>query len=80
MTGCLATLHDVHKYDGKQHIQIIDNSTLSITSISNLGSSFTNVFISPDLSAKLVLVRQLIEENCSIHFDCSGCYVQDQMS
>ena len=28
MTGCLATLHDVHKYDGKQHIQIIDDSTL----------------------------------------------------
>lgn len=56
MTSCLATLHDVHKYDGKQHIQIINDSTLSITSISNLGSSFSNIFVSPDLSAKLVLV------------------------
>jgi hypothetical protein len=29
MTGSPATLHDVRKYDGKQHIQIADGNSLS---------------------------------------------------
>jgi hypothetical protein len=80
ITGSPAALHDVRKYDGKQHIQIADGSTLPITAVGNLGSSFTNVFVSPDLSANLISVRQLVEENCSLHFDRSGCSVQDQVS
>jgi hypothetical protein len=44
MTGSSAALHDVCKYDGKQHIQIADGSTLPITMVGNLGFSFTNVF------------------------------------
>ncbi|XP_062166954.1 uncharacterized protein LOC133873237 [Alnus glutinosa] len=42
-------LHYVCKYDGKQHIQIADGST-----VGSLGSSFTNVFMSLDLSANLI--------------------------
>ena len=78
MTGSPAALHNVCKYDGEQHIQIADGSTLPITAVGNLGSSFTNVFVSPDLSANLIFVGQLVEENCSLHFDRSGCHVQDQ--
>ena len=54
-------------------------STLSITAVGNWGSSFTNVFVSPDLSANLIYVGQLVEENCSLHFDRSGCRVQDKV-
>ena len=56
MTGSPATLQDVRKYDGQQHIQIADGSTLPITEVGNLGSSFTNVFVSPDLFANLIYV------------------------
>lgn len=80
MTGSSVALQDVRKYDGQQHIQIADGSTLPITAVGNLGSSFTNVFVSPDLSANLISVGQLVEDNCSIHFDRSGCRVQDQAS
>lgn len=80
MTGSLAALQDVRKYDGEQHIQIADSSTLLITAIGNLGSSFTNVFLSNDLSANLISVEQLVEENCSLHFDHSSCPAQDQAS
>jgi hypothetical protein len=80
MTGSSEALHDVRKYDGKHHILIADGSTLPITAVGSLGSSFTNVFVSPDLSANLISVGQLVEENCSIHFDRSGCCVQDQVS
>ena len=53
-------------------------STLSITAVGNWGCSFTNVFVSPDLSANLISVGKLVEENCSLRFDRSGCHVQDQ--
>ena len=80
MTGSPTALQDVRKYDGEQHIQIADGSTLPITAVGNLGSSFTNVFVSPTLSANLISVGQLVEENCSLHFDRSGYRVQDQAS
>ena len=41
MTGSPIALHNVRKYDGEQHIQIADGSTLPITAVGNLGSSFT---------------------------------------
>ncbi|KAJ0025637.1 hypothetical protein Pint_07648 [Pistacia integerrima] len=75
MSGSLTALQDVRKYDGEQHIQIVDGSSLPITAVGNLGSSFTNVFVSPDLSANLISIGQLVEDNCSIHFDHSGCHV-----
>jgi len=80
MTSSPTALHDVRKYDDKQHIQIANGSTLPITAVGSLGPSLTNVFVSPDLSANLISVGQLVEENCSIHFDHSGCCVQDQVS
>ncbi|KAK0586103.1 hypothetical protein LWI29_001019 [Acer saccharum] len=79
MTCSLVALHDVCKYDGEQYIQIIDGSTLPIIAVGNSGSSFTNVFMSPMLSANLISVRQLVEENCSLHFDRNGFRVHDQV-
>jgi hypothetical protein len=51
-----------------------------MTAVGSLGPSFINVFVSPYLSVNLISVGQLVEENCSIHFDHSGCCVQDQVS
>jgi hypothetical protein len=80
MIGNLTALHDVCKYDGEQHIQIADGSILPITAVGNMGSSFTNISVSPDLSANLISVGQLVEENYSLHFDRFGCRVLDQES
>jgi len=55
MTNSPAALHDVHKYDGEQ-IQIADGSTLPIIVVGNMGSSLTNIFVSPDLSVNLFLL------------------------
>ena len=68
MNGSSIALHDVCKYDGKQHIQIVDDSTRHITMIDNLKSSFIVVFMSPDLFVNLIFVGQLVEENCSFSF------------
>ena len=62
MIGSPTALHDVHKYDGEQHIQNTNGNTLSITTIGNLESSITNVFISPNLSVNLISVGQLVEK------------------
>jgi hypothetical protein len=80
MTGNSKALQDVRKYDGEQNIQIADGRTIPITAISNLGSAFTNVFVSPDLSSNLIFVGQLVENDYSLHFDHRCCRVQDQVS
>lgn len=59
MTCCSTGLHDVCKYEGvQQHIQIVDRSTLSITAVGTLGSSFRDVFVLPSLSTNLICVGQ----------------------
>lgn len=54
MTENTDNLHDIQKYEGKQHIDIANGSTLPITAIGKLGPSFNNVSVSPDLSASLI--------------------------
>ena len=76
MNGSSIALHDVCKYDGKQHIQIIDDNTLPIIVVGNMGSSFTNMFVSPNLSTNLILIGQLVKENYSLYFYHSGGCVQ----
>lgn len=46
MTGSVTGFHGVCKYGVEQHIQIADGSTLPITNVGNLGSSFRNVCLS----------------------------------
>jgi len=80
MTGNTTGFHDVCKYGGTQTIQIVDGSTLPITAVGTLGSSFQNVFISPGLSTNLIFLGQLVDNNCDVHFSRGGCLVQDQVS
>lgn len=69
MTRNLEALHNVHKYDGEQHIQITSGSVLPIIVVGNLDSWFIQVSASPSLSTNLIYVGQLVEDNCAIHFD-----------
>ena len=50
MTNSTIDFHDIHEYDNTQSIQIIDGSTLLITTVDNLGALFKYIFISPELS------------------------------
>jgi len=68
MTRSLAVLLNVCKYNGKQNIQIVDDSTHHITMIDNLRFSFTIMFVSSNLFVNLIFVGQLVEENCSFSF------------
>ena len=45
-----------------------------------MGPSFKDVFVSPELSTNLISVRQLVDDNCDVHFSHGGCIVQDQVS
>lgn len=44
--------------------------------IGNLGFSFTNIFVSHDLSTNFFSVGQLVKENYSFYFYCFDCCVQ----
>ena len=70
----------MQKYTGNQHIQVTNYDNLPISSIGDLGSHFEDIFMLPKLSTNLLFVGQMVENNCEIHFDCHGCYVQDQVS
>ena len=80
MTDSTTDLHDVHEYDGTQSIQIANGSTLPITAVGDLGPSFKDVFVSPELSTSLISVGQLVDDNCDVHFSHGDCIVQDQVS
>jgi hypothetical protein len=75
MTDNSEAQQDVCNYDGEQNIQIANGRTIPITAIGNLGSAFTNVFMSTDLFANLIYVGQLVENDYSLHFDHHGCRV-----
>lgn len=59
MIGNPNALHDVHRYNGDQHIQIANGNTLPIITVGTVGSYFSNVFVSPDLSTNLVFLENL---------------------
>lgn len=61
-------------------IQIINNSCLSISHISNISTSYLllfNAFLVFKLLLNLLSVRQLQDLSLDIHFSYDGCSVQD---
>ena len=80
MTNTVVPLSNIRNYDGNLKINTTDGGSLPISAIGDLFSSLTDVFVSPDLSTNLIYVGQLVDNNCNIHFSCSGCVVQDQVS
>lgn len=58
ITGDSTGLHGIRKYSDTQNIQIADSNTFPIiAAISDLGSSFSNVFVYPGLSTNLISVN-----------------------
>ena len=80
MTNNVLSLSNVINYDGNLKINTTDGSYLPINAVGDLSYSFTDVFVSLDLSTNLIFVGQLVDNNCNINFSCSGCVVQDQVS
>ena len=80
MTGSSGTLSNVQTYTGSGHIQIANGSQLPIHAIGDVNSTVRDVFVSPQLSTRLIFVRQLVDNNCDVHFSRDGCLVHDQVS
>jgi hypothetical protein len=79
MTKSIDTLCNVRPHHGASQIQVANGSHLAINEIRNINHSFTDVYVSPELSNNLILVGQLVEKNCDVHFSRDGCLVQDQV-
>jgi hypothetical protein len=80
MTNSTNYLTNIKKYCGNLEIGTADGSQLPITTIGDISSSLTDVFVSPALTTNLISVGQLVENNCKVTFSKSGCLVQDQQS
>lgn len=63
MTNNAQFLTNIKKYFENLKIHIADGNQFPITTISDISSSLTNVFVSPGLTSNLILVGQLVENN-----------------
>ena len=56
MTNNVATLTNVTNYSGNLQIHTADGNNLPITTIGDISSSLTNVYVSPDLTSNLISI------------------------
>jgi hypothetical protein len=75
MTRSSNTLCNVRPYHGSSHIQVANGGHLAIDEVGNINPSFRDVYVSPGLSNSLILIGQLVEKNCDVHFSSDGCLV-----
>jgi len=80
MTNNATSLTNVNEYFGNLKIHTTDGSHLPITTTGDVSPSLIDVFVSPGLTANLVSVGQLFENDCKLEFSKFGCVVQDQQS
>ncbi|CAA0824478.1 Unknown protein [Striga hermonthica] len=80
MTDSPKLLHNLRKSTGTQNIQVANGNNIPIIAIGDIGPSFRDVFVSPELSSNLISVGQLVDDDCEVHFSRNGCFVQDQVS
>jgi len=80
MTNLSSMLKNVHEYHGSSQIQVANGGHISITKVGDITPTFKNVFVSPKLSTSLILVGQLVDDNCDVYISRNGCLVQDQVS
>ncbi|KAL6325124.1 hypothetical protein AAG906_022691 [Vitis piasezkii] len=80
ITGQSESLLNVRSYNGPQYIQIANGNHLPIDAVGDIGPSFQNVFVSPGLSANLISVGKLVDNNSNVSISRGGCLVQDQVS
>jgi methylmalonyl-CoA mutase cobalamin-binding subunit len=77
MTNSSSMLKNVREYHGSSQIQVANGGHIPITKIRDIDPTFTNIFVSPELSTSLISVGQLVDDNCDVHFSRNGCLVQD---
>jgi len=77
MTNNVVALTNVTNYSGNLQIHTADGNNLPITTIGDIFSSLTNVYVSLDLTSN-PSVGQLVDNDCRVEFSKSGCLVQDQ--
>jgi hypothetical protein len=75
MTGSSDLLCNLREYSGTQNIQIANGSNLTITAIGDIGPSFPHVFVSLGLSANLIYVGKMVDNNWDVHLSRNGCLV-----
>ena len=80
MTNNVVALTNVTNYSGNLQIHTADGNNLPITTIGDISSSITNVYVSLDLTSNLISVGQLVYNDYRVEFSKSGCLVQDQHS
>ena len=80
MTNTPTTLSHVRSYASQSAIQTTNGSSLPIAAIGNASSTFTNVFLAPQLSTNLIFVGQLVDNNYAVNFSGDGCVMQDQVT
>ncbi|KAJ0075240.1 hypothetical protein Patl1_34523 [Pistacia atlantica] len=80
MMNTPTNLSHVWPYAGQSAIQTANGSSLPIAAVENASSTFTDVFLAPQLSTNLISVGQLVDNNCAVNFSGDGCVVQDQVT
>ncbi|KAJ0099002.1 hypothetical protein Patl1_20938 [Pistacia atlantica] len=79
MTNTPTNLSHVRPYAGQFAIHTDNGNSLPIVVVGNASSTFTDVFLAPQLSTNLIYVGQLVDNNCAVNFSSDGCVVQDQV-
>jgi hypothetical protein len=69
MTGSSDLLCNLREYSGTQNIRIANSSNLLIIAIGDIGPSCPYIFVSPGLSANLISVGQMVDNNWDMHPD-----------
>jgi len=75
MTNNVVALTNVPNYFGSLKIHTTYGNNLPITTIGDILSSLTNVYVSPDLISNLISVGQLDDNDCRVEFSKFGCLV-----
>ena len=58
MTNNVADLTNITNYSSNLQIHVVDGNKLLITTIGDISSYLTNIFVSPSLTNNLILVGQ----------------------
>ncbi|KAJ0007710.1 hypothetical protein Pint_29733 [Pistacia integerrima] len=76
MTSSSDTLSNVQTYIRSTHIHIVNGCQLPIHAIGDVDSTIRDVFVSPQLSTRLISIGQLVDNNCDVVFlvmvSCAG--------
>jgi hypothetical protein len=75
MTNSSSMLKNMRTYHGLSQIQIANRGHIHFTKVRYINPTFKNVFVLPKLSARHILVCQLVENFCNVHFSRDGYFV-----